>query len=110
MDLEAARLADELGGTVEYTGLFGLGLTCLALFIIGAIFAIIGGIAALKRKSWGLALAGSIIGLIFGTLVLVEVSQESGVFHFISVKILKMTNGDPKKLLRYFQTCIWWFW
>ena len=43
-----------------------------------------------------------IIGLIFGTLVLVEVSQESGVFHFISVKILKMTKGDPKKLLRYF--------
>jgi Na+/H+ antiporter NhaD/arsenite permease-like protein len=43
-----------------------------------------------------------IIGLIFGTLVLVEVSQESGVFHFISVKILKMSKGDPKKLLRYF--------
>jgi Na+/H+ antiporter NhaD/arsenite permease-like protein len=43
-----------------------------------------------------------IIGLIFGTLVLVEVSQESGVFHFISVKILKMTKGDPKRLLRYF--------
>ena len=43
-----------------------------------------------------------IIGLIFGTLLMVEVSQEAGVFHFISVKILKMTKGDPKKLLRYF--------
>lgn len=44
----------------------------------------------------------SIIGLIFGTLLLVEVSQEAGVFHYISVKILKATKGDPKKLLRYF--------
>ncbi|MHA2098173.1 MAG: SLC13 family permease [Candidatus Kariarchaeaceae archaeon] len=44
----------------------------------------------------------SIIGLIFGTLVLVEVSQEAGVFHYLSVNILKATKGDPKKLLRYF--------
>ena len=33
-----------------------------------------------------------IIGLIFGTLMLVDVSQESGVFHYISVKILKLSN------------------
>ena len=44
----------------------------------------------------------SIIGLIFGTLILVEVSQEAGVFHYLSVNILKATKGDPKKLLRYF--------
>lgn len=43
-----------------------------------------------------------IIGLIFGTLMLVDVSQESGVFHYISVKILKLSKGDPKTLLRYF--------
>lgn len=43
-----------------------------------------------------------IIALIFGTLLLIEVSQEAGVFHFLSVKILKLTEGDPKKLLRYF--------
>lgn len=43
-----------------------------------------------------------IIGLIFGTLILVDVSQEAGVFHFLSVKILKMSKGDPKRLLRYF--------
>jgi len=43
-----------------------------------------------------------IIGLIFGTLMLVDVAQESGVFHFISVKILKLTEGDPKRLMRYF--------
>ncbi len=43
-----------------------------------------------------------ILGLIIGTLILVDVSQESGVFHFISVKMLKSSKGDPKKLLRYF--------
>ncbi len=43
-----------------------------------------------------------IIGLIIGTLILVDVSQESGVFHFLSIKILKASKGDPKKLLRYF--------
>jgi Na+/H+ antiporter NhaD/arsenite permease-like protein len=43
-----------------------------------------------------------IIGLIVGTLILVDVSQQSGVFHFLSIKILKMTKGDPKLLLRYF--------
>ncbi len=43
-----------------------------------------------------------IIGLIFGTLMLVDVSQESGVFHYLSVKILKLSKGDPKTLLRYF--------
>lgn len=43
-----------------------------------------------------------IIALIIGTLILVDVSQESGVFHFISIKILKASKGDPKRLLRYF--------
>ncbi|MDH5402330.1 MAG: SLC13 family permease [Candidatus Heimdallarchaeota archaeon] len=43
-----------------------------------------------------------IIGLIFGTLIIVEISQESGVFHFLSIKILKLSKGDPKLLLRYF--------
>lgn len=43
-----------------------------------------------------------IIALIYGTLVLVSISQESGVFHFLSIKILKLTKGNPKKLLRYF--------
>ena len=43
-----------------------------------------------------------IIGLIFGTLMLVDVSQESGVFHYLSVKILKLSKGNPKTLLRYF--------
>jgi hypothetical protein len=64
--MAAVNEAEELGADVEFVGLFGLGMICLIMPIIGAIFAIIGGIAALKRKSWGLALAGSIIGLIFG--------------------------------------------
>lgn len=43
-----------------------------------------------------------IIALIIGTLILVDVSQDSGVFHFFSIKILKASKGNPKKLLRYF--------
>ncbi|MCY3412860.1 MAG: hypothetical protein INQ03_14580 [Candidatus Heimdallarchaeota archaeon] len=43
-----------------------------------------------------------IIALIIGTLILVDVSQESGIFHFISIKILKASKGNPKTLVRYF--------
>ncbi len=43
-----------------------------------------------------------ILFLIFGFLVLVDVSSESGIFHYISIKILKLSKGDPVKLLRYF--------
>lgn len=43
-----------------------------------------------------------IIGLIFGFLILVDVSSESGIFHYIAIKILKLSRGDPVLLLRYF--------
>ena len=38
-------------------------MTCGATFIILSIFAILGGVVAIKRKLWGLALTGSILGL-----------------------------------------------
>ncbi|MCK5636854.1 MAG: hypothetical protein KAH91_05470, partial [Thermoplasmatales archaeon] len=37
--------------------------TCTIVFLIIAIFPILGGILALKKKMWGIALACSIIGL-----------------------------------------------
>lgn len=43
-----------------------------------------------------------VIALIFGFLMLVDVSAESGIFHYIAIKILKLSKGDPIKLLRYF--------
>jgi hypothetical protein len=79
--LAGMALAEEAGG--EFTGLFGLGAICLVLPIIGGIFALLGGIMALKRKNWGLALVGSIIGLIFGggifcliALILIAISRK----------------------------------
>ena len=73
--------SDQAG--VEFVGLFGLGMVCLAMPLIGVIFAFIGGIAALKRKSWGLALVGSLIGMIFAggifcliALILVAISKD----------------------------------
>lgn len=41
----------------------GIVKTCTIVFLIIAIFPILGGILALKKKMWGIALACSIIGL-----------------------------------------------
>jgi Na+/H+ antiporter NhaD/arsenite permease-like protein len=40
-----------------------------------------------------------VIGVIIGTSVLVEIAGRSGLFHFLAVKIVKQTLGDPQKLL-----------
>lgn len=39
-----------------------------------------------------------VLGVIIGTSVLVEVASRSGLFHFVAVKIVKSTQGDPNKL------------
>ncbi|MCK4365243.1 MAG: hypothetical protein KAW45_04280 [Thermoplasmatales archaeon] len=43
--------------------ILGFVRTCTIVFLIIAIFPILGGILALKKKMWGIALACSIIGL-----------------------------------------------
>ncbi|MHA2248623.1 MAG: SLC13 family permease, partial [Candidatus Hodarchaeales archaeon] len=43
-----------------------------------------------------------IIALIIGTLIIVDIAQDSGVFHFLAIRILKASKGDPKNLLIYF--------
>jgi Na+/H+ antiporter NhaD/arsenite permease-like protein len=40
-----------------------------------------------------------VIGVIVGTSVLVEIASRSGLFHFLAVKIVKQTRGDPQRLL-----------
>ncbi|MBX3442096.1 MAG: hypothetical protein KF774_06795 [Planctomyces sp.] len=40
-----------------------------------------------------------VIGVIIGTSVLVEIVGRSGLFHFLAVKIVKRTQGDPQRLL-----------
>lgn len=40
-----------------------------------------------------------VIGVIVGTSVLVEIASRSGLFHFLAIKIVKQTQGDPQKLL-----------
>lgn len=40
-----------------------------------------------------------VIGVIVGTSVLVEIASRSGLFHFIAVKIVKATQGEPWLLL-----------
>lgn len=42
-----------------------------------------------------------VIGVIIGTSVLVEIVGRSGLFHFLAVKIVKKTQGDPRKLLLF---------
>ena len=43
-----------------------------------------------------------IITLIIGTLILVDIAQDSGIFHYMAIKILKASQGDPRRLLYYF--------
>ncbi|MCY3412485.1 MAG: anion permease [Candidatus Heimdallarchaeota archaeon] len=43
-----------------------------------------------------------VIGLILGFLMLVDVASESGIFHYLAIKILKLSKGDPIRLERYF--------
>lgn len=40
-----------------------------------------------------------VIGVIVGTSVLVEIAGRSGLFHFVAIKIVKWTQGEPKLLL-----------
>ncbi len=40
-----------------------------------------------------------VIGVIIGTSILVEIASRSGLFHFMAIKIVKLTHGDPVKLL-----------
>lgn len=40
-----------------------------------------------------------VIGVIIGTSVLVEIASRSGLFHFLAVKIVKLTRGDAGLLL-----------
>lgn len=39
-----------------------------------------------------------VIGVIVGTSVLVEIAGRSGLFHFLAIKIVKQTQGDPGRL------------
>lgn len=42
-----------------------------------------------------------VLAIIVGNLIVVDVGSKSGLFHFISIKILKKSKGDPKLLLLY---------
>ncbi|MEZ6196251.1 MAG: SLC13 family permease [Planctomycetota bacterium] len=42
-----------------------------------------------------------VLGVLLGTSILVEIAGHSGLFHFISVKIVKKTQGDPGRLFFY---------
>ncbi|GIW70774.1 MAG: transporter [Planctomycetota bacterium] len=40
-----------------------------------------------------------VIGVIVGTSILVEIAGASGLFHFIAVRLVKLTGGRPERLL-----------
>ena len=60
-------------------------IVCAVLIIIFSIFAILGGIYALKRKKFGVAILGAVLGLftIFGTI-----------FALIAVLILALSRKE----------------
>ncbi len=42
-----------------------------------------------------------VLGVLLGTSILVEIAGHSGLFHFISVKIVKKTEGESKRLFAW---------
>ncbi len=40
-----------------------------------------------------------VLGVIVGTSVLVEIASHSGLFHFLAVRLLKLSGGHPRRLL-----------
>ena len=63
----------------SFAALWGAGLLIIAPLVIVGIVPIVGGIYALRRRIWGLALAGSILTLI-GTAVSFVISLALGIF------------------------------
>lgn len=41
----------------------------------------------------------SVLGVIVGTSILVAIAGDSGLFHFVAVRLVKLTGGHPVKLL-----------
>ena len=86
--LVVAAVGTAVGGLAGMFGLIGLGAVIAAIAavpVILGIVAIVGGIYALRRKVWGLALAGSICSLfgpwiILGILAIIFVSMGKGEF------------------------------
>jgi hypothetical protein len=79
-----ATLIAAFGGIVWFFGIGWLSATGAPLIVLG-IIAIVGGIYALRRRVWGLALAGSICALvgpwfILGVLAIIFVSLGKGEF------------------------------
>jgi len=85
-----------LGGMMA--GLFGslagplqtLFYICGAIMVIFGIIEILGGIMALRRKMWGLALIGSILGLFF----LGWLGFEASLLSFISLILLVISKKE----------------
>lgn len=40
-----------------------------------------------------------VLGVIVGTSIIVAIASDSGLFHFIAIKLLKLTGGDPERQL-----------
>ena len=93
--------------TPFYTALMTIGVL-LALFLATGVVAIVGGIQALKRRRWGLALAGSICALlppstllgvistVFVTLARDEFNSgdRAGTTHYVDAEIVSDASGQ----------------
>ena len=69
----------------------GIYVVCGIIIIVFAIFAILGGIMALQRKMWALALVGAILGLLsFGFFI-------SSILSIIAIVLLAISKSDFDK-------------
>lgn len=70
-------------------------LGALASLVVGSLLGIFDQTELLSEE---LAPDYLILAIIFGNLLMVVVASEVGIFQFISVKLLKITQGDPNKI------------
>lgn len=83
-----------LGGVIESmfppgTGIGAIIVACGAIEITFALIALLGGVMALQRKNWGVALAGSILGLF-----LIGFLGEASILSLISLILIAISRRE----------------
>ena len=87
-------------GTISVLGQGGIVTVAFAVVIVSAIVAIVGGVYALERKIWGLALAGCICALFSPILIPVLLNVPLGIAAIVLVVLGRGEFEQDAKLCR----------
>jgi hypothetical protein len=91
--IDISQIQQQVGYTINIGDIKEAITICSIIGIILSIFPILGGILSVKRKLWGIALAGAIIGLVTFIPAIIP-----GVLSVISIILLVISRNKFKKL------------